>query len=112
MAKPFSKSFYESRQWRKVAKAYALSQHYVCERCHNQIPRGKTDGPSRFIVHHKIPLTEQNINDPYVAYGWDNLELLCQRCHNQIHNNQLDRECIFDADGNPVGIREHLKQQT
>ncbi len=107
MAKPFSKAFYESRQWRKVSKAYALSQHYVCERCHNRSLLGKSDAEARFIVHHKIPLTPENINDPAIAYGWDNLELLCQACHNIVHSQGLDREAVFDADGNVIGIQDH-----
>lgn len=109
MAKPFSKAFYESRRWRRVAKAYALSQNYVCERCHNRIPIRKGSGRIRYIVHHKTPLTPENIHDPYIAYGWDNLELLCQACHNKAHGKAATRECIFDADGNPIGIYEETK---
>ncbi len=107
MAKPFSKSFYESRRWRRVAKTYAASQHFVCERCQNQKLIGKPPEDWRFIVHHKTPLTPTNINDPYIAYGWDNLEFLCQCCHNQAHGKSRSRECVFDDDGNPVGIIEY-----
>lgn len=108
MAKDFSRDIYNSWRWRKTAKAYAQSKNYVCERCHNQNFIG-TGKPAHFIVHHKHPLTADNVTDDNIVYGWDNLELLCIYCHNAVHSSQLDRECEFDDDGNPIGIREHLK---
>lgn len=71
MAKEFSHAFYKSAQWKKVRKAYAESVNGLCERC----------GELGDEVHHKTALTPENINDPSIAYGWDNLELLCFSCH-------------------------------
>ena len=106
MAKDFSKDIYNGWRWRKVAKAYAESQHYVCERCHNKSFAG-TGKPAHFIVHHKHHLTPENVHDDSVVYGWDNLELLCIYCHNAVHSQGIDRECRVDDDGNPVGILDH-----
>lgn len=36
-------------------------------------------------LHHKIYLTPDNINDPYITLNWDNLELLCASCHSVEH---------------------------
>jgi hypothetical protein len=108
MAKEFSNSFYNSQRWRKTARAYAESRHYVCERCGNQSFRGKKPKRERFIVHHKILLTPENITDDQVTCNWDNLELLCICCHNKIHDGHEGRECLFDDDGNPIGIVEHV----
>lgn len=105
MAKWFSKKFYESRRWRKCAKAYAESKLFICERCHNQ--HLKRDGTrQRWIVHHKIPLTPENIDDDMIAYGWDNLMFLCIECHNAIHGRQTGREMQWDDEGNLIGIKE------
>lgn len=100
MAKDFAKAFYNSQRWRTCAKAYAASKLYICERCHNKFIRN--DGKrQKWIVHHKIPLTPDNINDPYIAYGWDNLMFLCIECHNQLHSrHHTGRRCQFDSDGN------------
>lgn len=100
MARDFAKAFYNSQRWRTCAKAYAASKLYICERCHNKFVRH--DGKrQRWIVHHKIPLTPDNINDPRIAYGWDNLQFLCIECHNQLHSkHHAGRRCQFDADGN------------
>lgn len=108
VAKEFSAAIYNSQRWRKVAKAYAESQHHICERCHNRSFIGTGKEP-RFIVHHKRHLTPDNVHDDYIVYGWNNLELLCIYCHNAVHGTGLDRECLFDDDGNPVGIIDHSR---
>ena len=38
------------------------------------------------IVHHKIELTPENIDDPGITLNWDNLELLCRFCHSEVHD--------------------------
>nr|DAG46144.1 MAG TPA: HNH endonuclease [Caudoviricetes sp.] len=111
MAQDFAKRFYNSSRWRKCAKAYAASKHYVCERCGNRSFVGSLK-PDRFIVHHKILLTPENINDPDVTCNWQNLELLCINCHNAVHAAGRDsRECLFDANGNPIGVQDHVTRQ-
>ena len=40
------------------------------------------------IVHHKIHLTPDNINNPAVSLNWDNLELVCRSCHMKLHGNK------------------------
>jgi 5-methylcytosine-specific restriction endonuclease McrA len=56
------------------------------------------------IVHHKIHLTPQNINDPSIALGEDNLELLCRDCHAIVHEEIQPTAAglMFDANGNLV----------
>ncbi len=68
-------SFYHSRQWKALSRAFLSSKMYICERC---------GGPAS-IAHHKIYLNAGNLSDPSVALNIDNLEALCQTCHNQEH---------------------------
>lgn len=109
MAQDFSRDFYNGRRWRKTARAYAESQNWICERCHNRCFVGSGKRP-RYIVHHRTPLTVENIHNDAIAYGWDNLELLCIACHNAVHGGGIDRECVFDASGQPVGIQNHIRR--
>ena len=45
-------------------------------------------------------LTEQNVNDPYIALSWDNLEALCQDCHNKEHHrSKRKKRYSFDENG-------------
>lgn len=83
MAKDFAKAFYNSSKWRKVRKAYAKQTLY-CERC-----RAKGELIPGAIVHHKIHLTSENINDDTVTCDFKNLELLCTFCHREEHNRDI-----------------------
>lgn len=76
-------SFYTSWQWRKCRKAFAKSKGNLCERCLKRgiIEPGSRDRPLE--VHHKIPLTPDNMKNPDITLGWSNLELLCKKCHDQ-----------------------------
>ena len=74
MAKSFSRKFYNSGAWVKTSQAYKIHKYGLCEKC------GKVGEE----VHHIIPLTPQNINDPNISLSWDNLMLLCRSCHELI----------------------------
>ena len=49
------------------------------------------------IVHHKIELTPDNINDPHIALSFDNLELLCEDHHNKQHKAKPKRYSFYAA---------------
>lgn len=94
----FAKAFYISKQWRK-ARAYIFKRDAgLCVRC----------GQPGEIVHHKQHLTPGNIDNPEIALGEDNLELLCRDCHGAEHATDLpaDYGLVFTADGDLVP-RQH-----
>ena len=76
----FSEKLYKSKVWQHTRKAYASSVGGLCEEClrHGLYRAGE-------IVHHKQPLTPENINNPAITLSWDNLELLCRDCHGKAH---------------------------
>lgn len=76
----FAADFYNSRAWKDCRDAYAKSKGNLCERC---LAKGLYN--PGIIVHHKIHLTPENIGDPEITLGWDNLELLCRDCHGEEH---------------------------
>ncbi len=80
MARDFSKKFYNSKEWKKCRESFKESKYGMCERC-------EQPGDE---VHHKIYLTPENINNPYITLSWDNLELLCQSCHSKEHMTKYD----------------------
>lgn len=80
---PIKQKFYNSAAWKRCAASYARSKGWICEKCGN-----RNINPSRQIyrqlqVHHKIPISLGNIDDPNIALNHDNLELLCITCHNK-----------------------------
>ena len=104
--KPYAERFYKSAAWRKCRKAYIDSVYGLCERC----------GHPGKIVHHKIYLTPDNINDPNISLSFDNLEYLCQYCHNPEHPKYAGSGLVrpglmLDENGNLVkmdGVKEKL----
>lgn len=80
MAKDFAKRFYHTQAWLDCSEAYRRLRFRICEKC----------GEPGNIVHHKILLTEQNINDPNITLNFDNLELLCKHCHDREEGHFLD----------------------
>ena len=76
-------AFYTSWKWRKCRKAFANSKGNLCERCLKRgiINPGSKEQPLE--VHHKEPITDENINDPKITLNWDNMELLCKQCHDE-----------------------------
>ena len=93
--------FYSSVAWKKCRKAYAKARGGVCEIClaNGIISPGE-------IVHHKIELNEDNINNPDVTLNWDNLQLVCRFCHAQIHKGEIvhsrKRRFIVAEDGHVI----------
>lgn len=75
MAKDFAQSFYNSAAWKACREAYKHQVAYICERC----------GAPGVIVHHKIRVSPETIQDPAVLLNFDNLELLCRDCHAKEH---------------------------
>jgi len=103
MSKEYSKAFYRSKQWLKARAGYIASVNGLCERCLK-----KSIYTPGYIVHHKKPITPDNIHDHNITLNWDNLEYVCLKCHNYIHYGQYDmRDGVkFDNDGNIVQTRE------
>ena len=89
--KAWAVRFYNSDDWENTREPFLQSKDYICERC----------GEPAKIAHHKIWLTEENINDAYITLCWDNLEALCQDCHNKEHHKKTKKmRYRFDKDGN------------
>ena len=80
MAKQFAKQFYNSTAWKKCRKSYIASVHGLCERC---LKEGRLI--SGYIVHHKIVLTPNNIEDVNVTLNHEHLEYVCKECHDEEH---------------------------
>lgn len=78
-------NFYKSREWEKFRKIIIDERtnadgYVICERCGKPIYK-KYD----CIAHHKIELTEENVNDYSVSLNPENIELIHFRCHNEEH---------------------------
>lgn len=101
MAKEFAKMFYKSKAWQDCRRGYIAERIRIdggaCETC------GINPG---YILHHKINLTPNNINDPEITLNWKNLKWECKECHDKEEGHGVDNKSagllvMFDADGQP-----------
>jgi 5-methylcytosine-specific restriction endonuclease McrA len=84
--------FYRSAAWQQARLIKITSANGRCEKC----------GGIGEEVHHIIELTPENINNPEITLGKNNLILLCRDCHNAQHQRFKKKESQFDFDGNLI----------
>ena len=75
-----NQAFYHSKEWKHCRDAYLSYCGGLCERC-----KAKGIITPAYVVHHKIYLDGENINNPDISLNFSNLEALCFTCHNQEH---------------------------
>jgi len=76
------KTFYSSQAWKDARRNYKQSVGGLCEEC---LKKGIIT-PAE-IVHHRIPLTNENVSDLNISLSWDNLQALCRQCHAKAHED-------------------------
>lgn len=100
----FANDFYRSRAWKNCRAAYFKSRGGLCERC---LARGIINAGSRDMplqVHHRRPLTPENITDPEITLNPANLELLCKDCHDAEHLGETKRRWRVTEDGTVLAV--------
>ena len=96
-------TFYQSREWANLLKVIKQERldadgQIICSYCGKPITK-KYD----CIGHHKIHLTEENVNDARVSLNPENVELVHHACHNKIHEKLgYSRKEIFLVYGPPM----------
>lgn len=78
--------FYHSKEWRSLTKNLRIERtndngEVICEYCGKPILKAYD-----CIGHHKIELTEDNVNDYQISLNPENIALLHARCHNFTHD--------------------------
>ena len=83
------RQFYKSKQWQLCRESYLASVGRLCEEC---LKEGRITPAA--IVHHKVELTENNIDNPTITINPQNLEAVCLDCHNKIHMPEQKRYTV------------------
>lgn len=91
--KEWAKEFYKGPGWKHTRNAYMKAHRGLCEIC---LSKGLIV-PAE-IVHHKIWLTPENINNPNVSLNWDNLQCVCRECHSKIHESHNKKNLRYRVD--------------
>lgn len=100
------RKFYVSRPWRELSFKLKIERGGKCERTGEIF----TD-MSKLIGHHKIPLTEDNVDDPTIALNPDNVEIISFKEHNKEHRRFGHKKRIYIVWGSPMsGKSTYVKQ--
>ena len=99
--KDYAKRLYKSKQWQHTRDAYLKSKGGLCERCYAEgriVPAA--------IVHHKIYISPENIDNPFITLDWNNLEAICREHHAQEHElgHKHPRRYIVGDNGKIIPI--------
>lgn len=104
-------NFYKSKEWKKLIEYLKLKRvnengDIICEHCGKVITK-KYD----LIGHHKLELTEENVNDTNISLNEDNIMLVCFNSHNQIHERfGFARKQVYIVYGAPfAGKMEYVE---
>ena len=82
--------FYTTTAWRKCRKAVLEDHGGLCQVC---LAKGLV--VPAVHVHHKVPLTADNVNDPRITLDSSNLMALCEECHAEQHRKKRWRVDAF-----------------
>ena len=110
MAKEYAQAFYHSKKWKDCRRSYINNRIMIdggmCEKCHERLG---------YIVHHKVRITPDNINDPDITLNWDNLRWECKACHDEEEGHGLNKKAAllvaFDEFGQPVPLPPPLNKE-
>ena len=76
-------AFYTRQAWRKCRASFLTSKGGLCERC---LEKGLIEPAVH--VHHKQPITPENVDDPEITLNHGNLMALCEGCHQEMHRKK------------------------
>lgn len=96
-------TFRKSKKWQKFIEDLKLERtnekgFLICAHCGKPIVK-KYD----CIGHHKIPLTQSNVNDFNISLNPENIDLVHHKCHNDIHERfGFQEQKVFIVYGPPL----------
>jgi hypothetical protein len=89
--------FYCSKAWRDLSFRLKIERGGKCERTGEVFA-----DMSQLIAHHKIELTEDNVDDPSIALNPDNIEIISHREHNKEHRRFGYQKEVYVVYGSPL----------
>lgn len=120
--------FYNGQDWAnckaQVTQERLKDGALYCEHCGKLILKSfnpnANNNKGAVVYHHKIHLTNQNVNDASIAINPENIAVLHWQCHNEVHNRfngtavAIERK-VYLITGAPLSgkttfVKEHLQE--
>ena len=86
-----------SKPWRELSYNLKIEANGKCNRCKERI-----DDFKYLIGHHKIKLTDENVDDPNISLNPVLIEIICHRCHNEDHDRFNHKRNVYIVYGSPL----------
>ena len=120
--------FYNGQDWAnckaQVTQERLKDDALYCEHCGKVILKSfnpnANNNKGAVVYHHKIHLTNQNVNDASIAINPDNIAVLHWQCHNEVHNRfngvavAVERKVYIvtgaACSGKTTFVKEHLQE--
>lgn len=106
-------AFYTSDEWRGFRELLILQRTKEDGYVYDEITGKPIVKPYDIILHHKIELTLENVNDANISLNPDNIQIVSFRTHNEIHNRYGSwTRHIYLVYGSPLaGKAEYVKER-
>jgi predicted kinase len=98
--------FYCSKPWRDLSYRLKIEAKGRCSRCGEVI-----EDFSQLIGHHKIELTEDNVDDPNISLNPIHIEIICFNCHNKEHRRFGNKQHVYIVYGSPLSGKSTLVRE-
>lgn len=96
-------TFYKSKEWEAFRQVIIAERTRPDGYIYDEETGKPIIKPYDLILHHKEPLTEDNVNDATIAFNPDNIEVVSHRTHNRIHDRLgMARRQVFLVYGPPL----------
>lgn len=100
------RSFYYSKPWRDLSFKLKIERGGKCERTGEIF----TD-MSKLIAHHKVALTENNVDDVNISLNPELIEIISHSEHNKEHRRFGNKQNIYIIWGSPLSGKTTLAKE-
>lgn len=101
--------FYTLKPWRDLSYNLKIAAGGKCNRCDFQVIN--QEDFKYLIGHHKIELTEDNVDDPVISLNPDNIEIICHDCHNKEHRRFGNKKNVYIVYGSPLSGKSTMVRE-
>lgn len=96
-------TFYKSKEWEAFRRVVIAERTQPDGFIYDEETGKPILRPYDLILHHKIFLTEENVNDAEIALNPDNIEIVSHKTHNLLHDRLgMARREVFLVYGPPL----------
>lgn len=106
-------TFYRSKEWETLRQIIIAERTRPDGFVYDEETGRPILRPYDLILHHKIFLTEENVNDATIALNPDNIEIVSHRTHNRLHDRLgMARREVFLVYGPPLAGKTSWVQES